>query len=85
MLLAFLRRRNSPQAPNKNSRYEINNFGKNLGLVLDPNRGRDADRADLKTILLETLTSMRRAGADIIITYYTPQILEWIADDQKKG
>ena len=40
---------------------------------------------DLKTILLETLTSMRRAGADIIITYYTPQILDWIAEDQKKG
>lgn len=33
---------------------------------------------DLKAALLEILQSYRRAGADIIITYYTPLILEWI-------
>ncbi|RZF39925.1 hypothetical protein LSTR_LSTR002328 [Laodelphax striatellus] len=33
---------------------------------------------DLKSALRETLTSFRRAGADCIISYYTPQVLEWI-------
>jgi len=33
----------------------------------------------LKDAVLETLTSMRRAGADVIITYYVPQLLlEWL-------
>jgi len=36
---------------------------------------------DLKTAVLESLRGMRRAGADIIITYYTPRLLEWL--DQK--
>lgn len=63
--------------------------------------GAQAAAFDLKTILNETLTSMRRAGvfqqkknqrrlyyyflflfvyagADVIITYFTPQILEWL-------
>jgi len=35
---------------------------------------------DLKTIVMETLTSMRRAGGDVIITYYTPQVLNWIKE-----
>lgn len=33
---------------------------------------------DLKVALNEVLVGMRRAGADCIITYYTPRILEWI-------
>ncbi|CAF0906811.1 unnamed protein product [Didymodactylos carnosus] len=33
---------------------------------------------DLKTAVIETLTGMRRAGADIIITYFTPQLLDWL-------
>lgn len=33
---------------------------------------------DLKTIVLETITSMRRAGADVIISYYTPRLLDWL-------
>ncbi|KAI4459954.1 delta-aminolevulinic acid dehydratase [Holotrichia oblita] len=33
---------------------------------------------DLKVALTEILTSMRRAGADVIITYYTPIILDWL-------
>jgi len=35
---------------------------------------------DLKTAVLETLSGMRRAGADIIITYFTPRMLEWLSD-----
>jgi len=35
---------------------------------------------DLKDIVLETCRSMNRAGASIIITYYTPRLLDWIAD-----
>lgn len=33
---------------------------------------------NLKVALFEILTSMRRAGADCIISYYTPTVLEWI-------
>lgn len=33
---------------------------------------------DLKTAVLESLNSMKRAGADIIITYYVPMILDWL-------
>ncbi|ENN73615.1 hypothetical protein D910_04774 [Dendroctonus ponderosae] len=33
---------------------------------------------DLKDALMEILGSYRRAGADVIITYYTPLILDWI-------
>jgi delta-aminolevulinic acid dehydratase/porphobilinogen synthase len=29
---------------------------------------------------METIASMRRAGVDIIITYYTPKILDWLKD-----
>ncbi|GAB6031521.1 hypothetical protein CHUAL_009290 [Chamberlinius hualienensis] len=34
----------------------------------------------LQAIVFETLTSMRRAGADVIITYFTPQLLKWIKE-----
>jgi len=37
---------------------------------------------DLKEIVLETCVSFKRAGAGIIISYYTPRILEWIADSK---
>lgn len=40
--------------------------------------GAKAGAFDLKTTLLEVLASMRRAGADIIISYYTPQLLDWL-------
>eukprot|EP00004_Rigifila_ramosa_P017801 TRINITY_DN4377_c0_g1_i1.p2 TRINITY_DN4377_c0_g1~~TRINITY_DN4377_c0_g1_i1.p2 ORF type:complete len:162 (+),score=30.20 TRINITY_DN4377_c0_g1_i1:614-1099(+) len=33
---------------------------------------------DLRTAVLEAMTSMRRAGASIILTYYTPDILGWL-------
>jgi porphobilinogen synthase len=37
---------------------------------------------DLKTAVLETLRGFRRAGADIIITYYTPRLLDWLAEEK---
>lgn len=43
--------------------------------------GASAGAFNLKTTLTEVLTSMRRAGADVIISYYTPMVLDWI---QKK-
>ena len=33
---------------------------------------------DEKRVTLETLLSMKRAGADIIISYHTPDVLTWI-------
>lgn len=38
---------------------------------------------DLKTALMEILGSMRRAGADVIITYFTPSLLEWLRPRSK--
>ena len=35
-----------------------------------------------KDIVLESLTSIKRAGADIIITYYAQDALKWINEDQ---
>lgn len=33
---------------------------------------------DEKAVVLEAMTSLRRAGADLIITYYTRDILRWL-------
>lgn len=33
---------------------------------------------DLKSAALETTIAIRRAGADLILTYFAPQLLEWI-------
>ncbi|XP_047415676.1 LOW QUALITY PROTEIN: delta-aminolevulinic acid dehydratase-like [Sciurus carolinensis] len=35
---------------------------------------------DLKAAVLEAMTAFRRAGADVIITYYTPQLLQWLKE-----
>ena len=35
---------------------------------------------DLRRAVLETMTGYMRAGADILITYFTPVILDWLAD-----
>ncbi|XP_074618719.1 delta-aminolevulinic acid dehydratase-like isoform X1 [Acropora palmata] len=43
--------------------------------------GSKAGAFDLKTIVLESLTAMRRAGADIIITYYVPSLLDWLKEN----
>ncbi|KAL4219157.1 hypothetical protein ACF0H5_021739 [Mactra antiquata] len=42
--------------------------------------GAKAGAFNLQTTLLEVLSSMRRAGADIIISYFTPQLLEWLSE-----
>jgi porphobilinogen synthase len=33
---------------------------------------------ELKRAVYESITCLRRAGADIIITYYTPKLLDWL-------
>lgn len=33
---------------------------------------------DLKQMAFETTESMMRAGASIILTYFTPQFLDWL-------
>ena len=38
-----------------------------------------AGALDLQTAVMESLTGLRRAGADQLITYFTPQVLEWLA------
>lgn len=38
---------------------------------------------DEKKIVLESLTAFRRAGADLIITYFAPQAAEWIKEASK--
>ncbi|MBQ1469799.1 MAG: porphobilinogen synthase, partial [Schwartzia sp.] len=35
---------------------------------------------DEKRIVLETLTSMKRAGSDIIITYHAIDAAKWLAN-----
>jgi porphobilinogen synthase len=34
---------------------------------------------DLQTVALETLTSIRRAGADIVLTYWAADVGRWLA------
>jgi len=41
--------------------------------------GAKAGSFNLESMLMEILTCMRRAGADVIITYYAPQILNFIS------
>jgi porphobilinogen synthase len=36
---------------------------------------------DERRVTMETLTSVKRAGADIIISYHTPDVLKWLADE----
>lgn len=35
---------------------------------------------ELKRAVIESITCLRRAGAEIIITYYTPKLLEWLSE-----
>ncbi|XP_046906924.1 delta-aminolevulinic acid dehydratase [Hypomesus transpacificus] len=42
--------------------------------------GAAAGAFDLRTAVTEAMTAFRRAGADIIITYYTPQLLTWLKE-----
>jgi porphobilinogen synthase len=34
---------------------------------------------DLRTVALETLTGIRRAGADIVLTYWAADVASWLA------
>lgn len=45
--------------------------------------GAKAGAFDLRTTLMEVLHSMRRAGSDIIISYFTPQLLDWLSESQQ--
>lgn len=38
---------------------------------------------DERQIVLETLTAMRRAGADLILTYFAPQAAMWLREEQR--
>jgi porphobilinogen synthase len=38
---------------------------------------------DEKRIAMEVLTGIRRAGADIIISYFAPQVAEWLKDENE--
>lgn len=40
-----------------------------------------AGALDLKRALMETLTCLRRGGADVIISYYTPRVLAWLKEE----
>ncbi|TRZ03571.1 hypothetical protein DNTS_013489 [Danionella cerebrum] len=42
--------------------------------------GAEAGAFELRTAVLEAMTAFRRAGADIIITYYAPQLLTWLTE-----
>ncbi len=33
---------------------------------------------DERRIVMEVLTGIRRAGADIIITYFAPEVAQWL-------
>ncbi|ESO98822.1 hypothetical protein LOTGIDRAFT_114080 [Lottia gigantea] len=44
--------------------------------------GAKAGAFKLQDIVLESLQSMRRAGADIIITYFVPQLLDWLCENR---
>jgi hypothetical protein len=47
--------------------------------------GAKAGAFELRDILEETLTCMRRSGVDIIISYFTPQLLQWMQEDRNKA
>merc|ERR1719223_2723502 len=40
---------------------------------------------DEKSVVLETLTCFKRAGADIILTYYAKQAAQWMNEDMENG
>jgi porphobilinogen synthase len=35
---------------------------------------------DERAAALETLTGIKRAGADLIITYFAPRVAQWLAE-----
>lgn len=43
-----------------------------------------ANAFELRAAVLESLMGMRRAGADILITYFTPQLLDWLKEEREQ-
>lgn len=43
-------------------------------------RAAEHDVFDLRRAVLESICAFKRAGAQIIITYFTPHILQWLSD-----
>ncbi|OAF66296.1 hypothetical protein A3Q56_05985 [Intoshia linei] len=39
------------------------------------------DESNLQSAVFEVMESIKRAGADLIITYYAPWIAKWLKDD----
>ena len=37
---------------------------------------------DERSVVLESLTAIRRAGADVILTYFARQVAEWLAGEK---
>lgn len=37
---------------------------------------------DEKKVVLESLTAMKRAGADLIITYFAPEVADWLKENK---
>ena len=37
---------------------------------------------DEKRVVMESMIAMKRAGAKMIITYYAPQIAEWLREEE---
>ena len=44
----------------------------------------NAKVGDLRAIVEESMTSMLRAGASLILTYFTPELLKWIDEPRSK-
>ncbi|MEZ5117958.1 MAG: porphobilinogen synthase [Candidatus Nanopelagicales bacterium] len=40
---------------------------------------------DRERVIVETLTSIRRAGADLVLTYWATEVARWWADDRLEG
>ena len=39
---------------------------------------------DEKRVVMESMIAMKRAGAKMIITYYAPQIAEWLREEERQ-
>ncbi len=44
--------------------------------------GAAAGAFELRSILTETLACMRRSGVDVVISYFTPQLLQWMSEKE---
>jgi len=38
---------------------------------------------DERQVALESLIAMRRAGADLVLTYFAPQVAQWLKEENK--